>query len=654
MAMNVLTAPSGFVGKSVGVVPGDVPAGPPGDARTYQQRIDDTTPDWDLPLNDASGTTAVAATGVNGAYVGTPELAIDPLTTSDAGAKSVGLMSGSYITAVDPLTGSADVTIDFAVQLDTLAPAQQIFVSIADGTAGGLGIEVQTAGQGQARAFRYPTTGGAVIINGSAGNFQQGTVHKVTLRSQTGASPSLEMLVDGVVVASDDNTRTYPAIPAATAYIGVYRTGSSGPMDGLISRVCGWERRLTDQEILDLVLVTDSVAWAAAINAGTIDVSTVGTAFSVKQGEWHGKEPVVASADDGSLVTTTESTDEITITSGVTEGADSFAFRFTDANSNVATDATCSVEVAADTPAGNDQDALVKAAPGQISDADLVAADLYYWSADIDDTIKDDWNTKVAVDRGNYATSHAVVSTNLNSKTKIETGTFNHDAVICGATDPVPDEVVSAPALSHYGTLRCTIRNKSSWNFSATDIRNFRKHKAKIRLRNPTAGYTINSSWDNLDFDQIYEGGFTFWKRGTGNFYLGKACAMFQVHDEQTAIYLQVNSVGQFSGHTRPAPASPTVGLPTFALTAGFDDIHVIRVRYRLGSSGFFTVTYNGVEQYTVNRTINPGTVPFFDLLMTYRDPRAIDSDNGISPSVAGSSAEECSLGADRLWHKAL
>jgi hypothetical protein len=44
----------------------------------------------------------------------------------------------------------------------------------------------------------------------------------------------------------------------------------------------------------------------------------------------------------------------------------------------------------------NDHDIDVMAAPGQISNSDLLASDVYYWSGEITDQVRNKWNDYVA------------------------------------------------------------------------------------------------------------------------------------------------------------------------------------------------------------------------------------------------------------------
>jgi hypothetical protein len=97
-------------------------------------------------------------------------------------------------------------------------------------------------------------------------------------------------------------------------------------------------------QIQDLVRV-QSVAWAEDIGAGGV-VADASKVISVRQGGWHGKLPLTATAGDGSLVTTTESGEDITIQAGATTGNDdTFTYSFTDANAETSPTRTITVDV---------------------------------------------------------------------------------------------------------------------------------------------------------------------------------------------------------------------------------------------------------------------------------------------------------------------
>ena len=70
------------------------------------------------------------------------------------------------------------------------------------------------------------------------------------------------------------------------------------------------------------------------------------TMVSVRQGGWHGKTPLTATAGNGSLVTTTESGENITIIAGGTSGNDDdFSYSFTDANGKTSSTKTVTIDV---------------------------------------------------------------------------------------------------------------------------------------------------------------------------------------------------------------------------------------------------------------------------------------------------------------------
>jgi hypothetical protein len=68
--------------------------------------------------------------------------------------------------------------------------------------------------------------------------------------------------------------------------------------------------------------------------------------ISVRQGGWHGKTPLTATAGNGSFVTTTESGENITIIAGGSSGSDDdFFYSFTDATSKTSSTKTVTIDV---------------------------------------------------------------------------------------------------------------------------------------------------------------------------------------------------------------------------------------------------------------------------------------------------------------------
>ncbi len=311
---------------------------------SYVQRVNITNPAWYLSLSETNGTTAAPESGPIGTYVNAPQLGVTSIARDDVNGRSVGFCGApsnpSHITCLSPLAGP-DLTIDVAVQLDTLSPSKQEIITSGGSTAGHFGVEILA--NGQVRAFSYDSGGAIRPILGAAGNVQQGVAHKITYQRQSGTSPSQRMLIDGAPKAVDSSARTWAAVPAHTVYIGKYPGASEVPLDGLVAHVAGWNRYLSQADI-DSLVRTQSVAWAENIDVAGITVNEF-KVTSVKQGGWHGKEPLIASAGNGSLVTTSGSGDEITIQAGPTVGDDAFTYSFIDANSNTSQTRTVNVVV---------------------------------------------------------------------------------------------------------------------------------------------------------------------------------------------------------------------------------------------------------------------------------------------------------------------
>ena len=321
---------------------------------TYVARVLAYAPDWYLPLSESSGSTAAALLGASGTYANGPQLGIDPIALDDPGGKSIGLSGATidtpHVAVTSPLTGP-DLTIDMIVQLDDLTRAKHVLITTTGGSIDGqFSVEVLT--NGQVRAWSV-AEGTARIFLGRAGDVPQGEAVKITYQRKSSVGWSQRIYVDGVVKAEDPNPRTWAAVPAGTVYIGTWRIGSVflDPTDGLIAHVAGWNRLLSLAQIQDLVRV-QSAAWAGNIDAGAMQQGAT-KQISVLQGGWHGKIPVTASAGNGSLVTTTESGDQITVTAGVVTGNDdTFSYSFTDANGNTTATKTVTIDVTTAAPAG--------------------------------------------------------------------------------------------------------------------------------------------------------------------------------------------------------------------------------------------------------------------------------------------------------------
>lgn len=317
--------------------------GQAGAALTYTGRVIGFAPDWYVPLGDM---TATALIGAHGTYVNNPQLGVDPIAQDDPGGRSVGPNGATtntpHIIATTPLTGP-DLTIDMIVQLDDLDKSKHVLVTTAL-LDDGFSIEVLSGGQ--VRAFsRVGSTAHPFV--GEVGDVPQGETVKVTYQRQSNLSGwSQRVYINGVLKAEDPTQRTWGTIAAGTVYIGTWWSGSAflDPTDGLIAHVAGWNPLLSAVQIADLVR-TNSIAWAENIDAGSVNASA-SKMVSVRQGGWHGKLPLTVSAGNGSLVTTSESGENITIEAGATTGIDdTFTYSFTDANDNTSPSRTVTVDV---------------------------------------------------------------------------------------------------------------------------------------------------------------------------------------------------------------------------------------------------------------------------------------------------------------------
>ena len=108
----------------------------------------------------------------------------------------------------------------------------------------------------------------------------------------------------------------------------------------------------------------------------------------------------------------------------------------------------------------NDHDNDVMAAPGQISNSDLQASDVYYWSGEITDQVRNQWNDYVAKYRDVWNTTHPRIFIDVNSKTQVRLGhpSYNHAPWI-EASDA--EEVANPLPMSQDGVLR--FRHRDGW-----------------------------------------------------------------------------------------------------------------------------------------------------------------------------------------------
>lgn len=321
--------------------------GQAGASSTYIGRVLGHGPDWYLPLGDPMATAQV---GASGTYQNSPQLGVDPIAQDDSAGKSVGLSgaatSPSHITVSSPLS-AASCTIHLLVQLDSITKSKHVLITTGGGPALG-DFSLEVLANGQIRA--WSEDGIVRQILGTAGDVPQGEAVSVVYQRQSDvAGWSQRVYVNGALKAEDTVQRTWPSLPSQTWYIGAW-SDLSDATDGLIAHVAGWNSLLTPIQISDLARA-NSVAWAEDIDAGAVQASQ-SKGVSVRQGGWHGKLPLIAAAGDGSLVTTTESGEDVTVLAGSTTGEnDTFTFSFTDATGKTSPTRTVTIDVTA-APAG--------------------------------------------------------------------------------------------------------------------------------------------------------------------------------------------------------------------------------------------------------------------------------------------------------------
>lgn len=298
------------------------------------------------------------------------------------------------------------------------------------------------------------------------------------------------------------------------------------------------------------------------------------------------------------------------------------------------------------TPVGNDHDRLVMAAPGQISNKDLQAADMYYWSAEITDAIRRKNNDAVMKYRDVWDRIHPVTEIQVNAKTKIGTGEYTHAALIEPSTDIEP--VFNKMRLSQAGVAKLINRNKKGWKYDSAPLRNFRKCNLEVEPLKPSkawpGGFRIIRGQD-------YAGGVSFWEGGTPGWFRNAhdQWAMFQIHsNEQVQLYFKFMDNGQAAGFTCVGKnALQKQNFRGFPLEAGRDVVHVLRWEYRCGAGGYFRCYYQGKRRLNVEREIG-GAAETFDLiyhpLMQYQNP----------PPLPATKDNEPILYVDRLWHTAV
>ena len=194
----------------------------------------------------------------------------------------------------------------------------------------------------------------------------------------------------------------------------------------------------------------------------------------------------------------------------------------------------------------NDHDRHVMAARGQISNADLRAADVYYWSGEIANGVRNDWNSYVAKYRNVWDKAHPRIHLNINSKTRVRMGIlYNHWPWI----EPANAEKVANPLpLSQEGVLR--FRHRDGWLSEEAPLRNFKKVSLYLRRRASHPKWDTSAPNNDYHLQNVdYESGFTFWQGGTPQWMIkNHPGALWQIHTGQTiVIYLRINSNGRFS-----------------------------------------------------------------------------------------------------------
>lgn len=650
-------------GASLGLAGGPPDEPPPSD-ETFTERVAALSPDWHLPLNDSSGTTAVAEIGPNGTYVSTVQLGVATLALDDDENTSVGLASAAHVEVTTPFAGT-DLTLLMLVQFDNVTATKQILGGQASNVAGGFALEIVTS---QVRGYSRVAGNTAHAFTGSAGDVQQGTVHLLAYRRQSGVAPSQEILVDGIVKASDPTVRTWPTVPAGTFYGGAYIDGSTGPVDGLVQHIVGVDRRLTDTEIATLVHHTDSVAHVVNIDAGSItsgNIMVVALAPSdlLREGV-HGKLPITATAGNGSKVTTTEAGDDITINAaGASAGADSFSYSITDANANTSGSATISLVVnAAAGSLDNAHNTLVMNAPGQVSDEYIRDSAMYYISTDTTNAMRIAHNDLVLPWRNNFVNSRNINFGAVNDRTERFQSGWNHSAWIepsATYTAQTGEPVAAYPGgLTHGGVIRHTARYGTdgqgdngfggTWNPDGDDVRNFRKDNFFLRHIAPRDGFILVGGETECIYGREYEVGFTIWYAGEPNWHRQEGGAVFQLHGK-SPVHLYFRRTGtNWGGFTSSGNQQnpQQVDLPPFPIATGANTIHVLRIQFRLHiSTGYVRIWYQGNQVVNVsNRAISTNGNPLVPhLMMMYQNP-----------PMGSNQGETWTVFSDRFYMKAI
>jgi hypothetical protein len=265
----------------------------------------------------------------------------------------------------------------------------------------------------------------------------------------------------------------------------------------------------------------------------------------------------------------------------------------------------------------NDHDKDVMAARGQISNADLLAADVYYWSGEITSGMRNDWNAYVAKYRNVWDTAHPRTYFSINDKTRVRMGDpgYNHWPWI-ESTDA--EKVANPLPLSQDGVLR--FRHRDGWLSASGQLSNFRKVSLYLTRRASHPKWNTSKSYNDYHLENVdYESGFTFWQGGTPQWMLNKhPGALWQIHGGGVVIYFRIDSKGRFSGFTTPKPGASSQSFPSFAMTKGHGDIHVLRLGYRLGNGGYLRIWYNGALMVNVARPMTGFKNPY-QVFMSYR-----------------------------------
>ena len=248
---------------------------------------------------------------------GAPQRLTKTIVSNDISAETIALDGAAdFLQAINPASKPYDVTagaMGLVVQVDSSQPTKQHLLNRFGLIAGAMSLEFLSAGQ--IRGWRVDGTGVLREVFSAIGAIPAGDARLIAL---SWGAAGLRVFRGGTVIASQTVPTTNWAVNATlNSPIVLGRWGGSAEdfLDAVVGHAFFLGVQPTGAQ-LDAITSPVSIAWAEAIDAGSVNASATAN-ISLKSAGAHFKAPIVPAVDgQGSLGTTSVDGEELDYVAG--------------------------------------------------------------------------------------------------------------------------------------------------------------------------------------------------------------------------------------------------------------------------------------------------------------------------------------------------